>query len=425
MGQDFRGAWFSTVANIDWPSPEAVGHTQMQKQEMLTLLDQMQALGMNAVIFQVRPTADAFYPSSLEPWSAWLTGKQGQNNDIPYDPLAMMVTEAHKRGMEVHAWVNPYRVTLPVTNIKDVAPDHIYCRHPEWFWKYNNQWYFEPGLDETREWLCKVVADIVRRYDIDAIHMDDYFYPYPDHKTDFPDHACFKANPRGFDNIKDWRRNNVNMAIRQLHDTIKAIKPHVEFGISPFGIWRNQQSDPVYGSATSGLQNYDDLYADVRLWMQEGWIDYVVPQLYWAIGSKAADHKTLAHWWAKNCFQTKLYIGMAAYQLADPKRMPKDEYQRKKSTAWAKPNELSRQMALHREIPEIKGSAFFSLHHLLENPLGICDSLRKTAVVDTFRVPNFIPIVSPVPLLQVDKLPGMESLREQETSTNNEVLLSW
>lgn len=376
--QQFRACWLSTVANIDWPSKEAVGNTYLQQRELLQLLDRMQQEGMTAVIFQVRPTADALYPSDLEPWSAWLTGKQGENNDIPYDPLEMLVREAHNRQIQVHVWINPYRVTLPDMDIRSLAPNHIYRQHPEMFWKYNNQWYFEPGLDETRDWLCRVVADIVRRYDIQAVHMDDYFYPYPDHKTQLPDAACFRKHPRGFTNIQDWRRNNVNLAIEQLHDTIKQLKPWVEFGISPFGIWRNLKNDSVHGSATSGLQNYDELYADVRLWMEKGWIDYVVPQLYWAIGSRAANHEILAHWWAENCFQTKLYIGMAPYQLVDPRLMSADQYNKKKNTAWARPNELCRQLRIHQQIPQIQGQVFFSLHHLLENPLGILDSLRTS-----------------------------------------------
>ena len=404
-GKPFRAAWFSTVANIDWPSKEAVGNTQMQQQEMLSLLDKMQEEGMTAVVFQARPTADALYQSELEPWSVWLTGKQGQNNDIPYDPLEMMVRESHKRGMEIHVWINPYRVTLKDQSIAELSSDHIFRKHREMFWQYAGQWYFEPGLDETRAWLCRVVADIVRRYDIDAIHMDDYFYPYPDHKTQLPDAKCFHAHPRGFDNINDWRRNNVNMAIQELHDTIKSIKPWVDFGISPFGIWRNLSSDSVYGSATSGLQNYDELYADVRLWMEKGWIDYVVPQLYWPIGSQAADHRTLAYWWAKNCFQTRLYIGMAPYQLIDPKQLPTEQYRKKRGSVWAIPNELCRQMRIHDSIPEVKGQVFFSLHHLLDNPLGILDSLRKDFPMTNaiYRNPNkgegALPLLQSTPLV--------------------------
>ncbi len=371
----FRAVWLSTVANIDWPTEEARGNTRLQQQQMRDLLDKIKELNFNTIIFQVRPTADALYPSPYEPWSHWLTGKQGQDNDIPYDPLQFVLDEAHRRQLDVHVWINPYRVNIKQMSISELDSTHIFHRHPEMFWKYDRQWYFEPGLDETRQWLCKVVADIVTRYDIDGIHMDDYFYPYPDRKNDLPDSTCFRLHPRGFDDIQDWRRNNVNLAICELHDLIKGLKPNVQFGISPFGIWRNEANDPQ-GSKTNGLQNYDDLYADVLLWMEEGWIDYVVPQLYWHIGSRAADHETLSYWWAEHCYNTKLYIGMAPYQLLDPKMMSRQEWKKKKNTAWAIPNEICRQMHLHEKIPQIEGEVFFSTSHLLKNPVGVCDSLK-------------------------------------------------
>ena len=210
-----------------------------------------------------------------------------------------MCAEAHKRGIDVHVWINPYRVTGGGSQIEDIASTHVFHQHPEWFVKYGTQWYFEPSLQETRDFLCKVVADLVTRYDIQAIHMDDYFYPYPVAGQDFPDAEAFAKNPRGFDNIGDWRRDNVNLAIEQVRNTINSIKPHVQFGISPFGIWRNKKNDPR-GSETNGLQNYDQLYADILLWMEKGWIDYVVPQLYWEIGKKVADYEILAHWWAQH-----------------------------------------------------------------------------------------------------------------------------
>ena len=381
----FRAAWFSTVANIDWPSKAAVGHARMQKQEMVNLLEQMQALHLNTVIFQVRPTADALYPSRMEPWSNWLTGVQGRNNDEPYDPLAFMVEEAHKRGMDVHVWINPYRVSLGGLKKENLAASHLMHRHPEMFWEYAGQWYFEPGLDDTREWLCRVVANLVRNYDIQGVHMDDYFYPYPKKGVDLPDSDCFRANPRGFTNIADWRRNNVNMAIKDLHDTIKAIKPEVQLGISPFGIWRNIANDPR-GSRTNGLQNYDDLYADILLWMEQGWIDYVVPQLYWEIGKKVADHEILAHWWADQinspavkAHGCKLYIGMSVGRMRDPKlNYGNHEYEPDPSNPWENGNEICRQMRLHQQIEGIDGEVFFSLKVLLRNPMGICDSLQNT-----------------------------------------------
>ena len=291
----FRGAWIATVANIDWPSEEAVGNTAQQQEDMIWLLDSLQNIGLNAIILQVRPTSDALYYSELEPVSHWLTGTQGYwGEQTPWDPLDWTIEEAHERGMEVHVWLNPYRVNLAKNDTSILSPHHIMRRHPEWFWEYNKQWYFNPGLDETREWICTIVQDLVDRYDIDAIHMDDYFYPYPSGGKPLPDTLTFAQNPRGYEDIGDWRRNNVDMAIQDISATIRECKEGVEFGISPFGVWRNASVDSTGSKTQAGITNYDDLYANIRLWIQAGWIDYVLPQLYWEIGKKVADYETLA-----------------------------------------------------------------------------------------------------------------------------------
>ncbi len=371
----FRGAWIATVANIDWPTPEAVGNTDLQQSEMIFLLDSLHSIGINAIIFQVRPTADALYRSEYEPVSHWLTGKQGSwNEQKPWDPLQWTIEQAHARNMEVHVWLNPYRVNLAKTDTSILAPDHIMRRHPDWFWEYNKQWYFNPGLEQTREWICTIVQDIVQRYDIQAIHMDDYFYPYPAGKQPLPDTKTFEQYPRGFDNIHDWRRNNVNLAIQAISETIRDCKPSVEFGISPFGVWRNNNVDSTGSATRAGITNYDDLYADIRLWIKEGWIDYVLPQLYWEIGKKVADYEILARWWANEVRGTrcKLYIGMAPYRLenASPK------------TPWGQGNEISRQMRLNRTIPEISGECFYSTRPLLKNPRHVCDSIKAVYAED-------------------------------------------
>ena len=372
----FRGAWIATVANIDWPSVEAVGNDSLQQEEMVWILDSLQSLGINAVIFQVRPTADALYRSEYEPTSHWLTGTQGA--PLTYDPLEWTIHEAHKRNMEVHVWLNPYRVNLAKTDTSILAPDHLLRRHPEWFWCYAKQWYFDPGLPITREWICTVVQDIVDRYDIQAIHMDDYFYPYPQGKQALPDTTTFAQYPRGFEDIRDWRRDNVNLAIQAISETIKECKPEVEFGISPFGVWRNAAVDSTGSATQAGITNYDDLYADIRLWIREGWIDYVLPQLYWEIGKKVADYEILAHWWANEVKGTKcqLYIGMAPYRLegASPK------------TPWGQGNEIGRQMRLNRTIPEISGECFYSTRPLLRNPRGVCDTIKLIYKDDTAEI---------------------------------------
>lgn len=362
----FRGAWIATVANIDWPSKEAVGNDSLQQAEMTWLLDSLESLGINAIIFQVRPTADALYYSELEPTSHWLTGKQGDT--LTYDPLAWTIREAHERHMEVHVWLNPYRVNLASMDTSLICADHIWRRHPEWFWEYNKQWYFDPGLEVTREWICTIVQDIISRYDVQAIHMDDYFYPYPVGGKPLPDQQTFLQHSRGFEDIREWRRDNVNRAIEAISETIHECKPEVQFGISPFGVWRNAKVDSTGSATQAGITNYDDLYADIRLWIQRGWIDYVLPQLYWEIGKKVADYEVLAHWWANEVRGTRcrLYIGMAPYRLenASPK------------SPWGKGNEIGRQMHLNRTIPEISGECFYSTRPLLRNPRNVCDSIK-------------------------------------------------
>ena len=368
----FRGAWIATVANIDWPSAEAVGDSAAQKAEMTFLLDSLSSLGLNAIIFQVRPTADALYKSAYEPSSHWLAGKQGA--PLTWDPLEWTIGEAHQRGMEVHVWLNPYRVNLAKTDTSMISANHIWRKHPDWFWEYNRQWYFDPARPETREWICTIVQDIVSRYDIQAIHMDDYFYPYPAGGKKLPDEASFQKDPRGFDNIHDWRRDNVNLAIQAISRTIKECKESVEFGISPFGVWRNASVDSTGSKTQAGITNYDDLYADTRLWIKEGWIDYILPQLYWEIGKKVADYEVLAHWWANEVRGTKckLYIGMAPYRLVESQ---KSKVESQKSNPWANGNEIKRQMDLNRTIPEISGECFYSTRPLLRNPRGVCDSI--------------------------------------------------
>ena len=368
----FRGAWIATVANIDWPSAEAVGNSLRQQQEMVFLLDSLQSLGVNAIIFQVRPTADALYYSELEPVSRWLTGKTGRwGVQMPYDPLELVLREAYARGMEVHVWLNPYRLTLKDYPLPE-ATAHVLkaCA-----FQYNNQWYLDPGKEDTQAWICMVVSDIVSRYDIDAIHMDDYFYPYPVKGHSIPDRATYEANPRGFSNINDWRRDNVNTIIRELHTVIKSLKPEVQFGISPFGVYRNDSTLGIQ----AGMTNYDDLYADIVLWMKEGWIDYVVPQLYWEIGRKGVDYATLARWWADNSHGCRLYIGMAPYRLIN------QPTSKQKTSAWATGNEIMRQLRLNDSIPEIQGECFYSTRPLLKNPRHLCDSLKDRLATERPR----------------------------------------
>ena len=363
--REFRGAWVSVIYQEQYRNMSV----NQMKDYFVDMLDSLQAYNINAVIFQVRPTADALYYSEIEPWSAHLTGQQGRAPQGNFDPMAFMIEEAHKRNMEFHAWLNPYRVTASENDILHYS--HIYHRHPEWFVKYGRQILFDPGLPESRAFICKVVADIVKRYNVDAIHMDDYFYPYPIAGERFPDDRSFNryAAQQGFSSNQrdDWRRNNVNILIRDIKNTIVSIKPWVRFGISPFGIYRNQRSTPDgSGSDTNGLQNYDNLYADVKLWVEKGWIDYNIPQLYWEIGHSAADYETLIRWWTRNNYGAHLYIGqdvartMKAADLRNPSK-----------------NQLTRKMELVRTLPAIYGNCFWPAYELLRNNGGVADSLRN------------------------------------------------
>jgi uncharacterized lipoprotein YddW (UPF0748 family) len=374
---EMRAVWIATVANIDWPSKQHLTSKE-QREEMRGMLDEFARNNINAIIVQIRPTADAIYPSTLEPWSNWLTGKQGQRPDPYYDPLQFIIQEAHKRFIDVHVWLNPYRVTNS-DNTGMLSKNHLYYKNRDLFVKYGGKTYFDPGLDETREFLNRVVEDVVERYDVDGVHFDDYFYPYRVGMEEFPDEATFRKNPRGFtpDQKNDWRRNNVNMVIAELQKTIKSTKPWVEFGVSPFGVWRNNNVDSLGSATRAGVQNYDDLYADILKWLREGSIDYVVPQLYWEIGKKVADYQVLAKWWSENSYGKNLYIGLLASELGS-----------KNNKAWNTGNELVRQLNLNKIYPQIDGDVFFSAKAFLQNKLGLNDSLKSTF----YKYPALCPV---------------------------------
>ena len=363
--REFRAAWVATVGNIDWPSAKNLSVAQQQA-EFINILNQHQQAGLNAVVVQVRSVCDALYASPTEPWAEVLTGRQGQNPG--YDPLAFMIAECRKRGMEFHAWFNPYRA---VSNIQTAVldPNHVIRRRPDWLLAQGNLRILNPGLPAVRQYVTQVVMDVVRRYDIDGVHFDDYFYPYPVTGQSFSDDSTFAALPRGFTNRANWRRDNVDLLVKQVSDSIRAVKPWVKFGISPFGIWQNRNIAQPQGSATNGLQGYTDIYADSRRWIQEGWLDYVTPQLYWYIGLAVADYGVLAPWWRDAILTGRfpdrhLYIGQAAYRVGnDP------------AATWNQANQMPTQLRLNRQLG-IQGSIFYNTNTLLKNPLGLRDSLR-------------------------------------------------
>ena len=406
---EFRAVWVATVNNIDWPSKPGLS-TEQQKKEVITILTLQQELGINAIILQIRPASDALYPSQLEPWSRYLTGVPGKAPEPFYDPLKFWIDECHKRGMELHAWLNPFRVAQNYE--QPLAGNHIAFNHPEWILKYGTKLYFDPGLPQAREFVTKVVKDIVTRYDLDAIHFDDYFYPYP-LQEEFPDTTSFALYSRGFlpGNKADWRRENVDILIEMLNDTIKSVKPWVKFGISPFGVWRNKADDPKGSDTKAGTTNYDQLYADIIKWQKNGWIDYCLPQLYWQIGHPAVDFDLLAHWWRDHAYHRAMYIGQAVYK-SDSASTVKE---------WTLPDELPKQIELLRKIPGISGSAFYSSKHFNRNLMGFQDSLKLKLYKTVALVPP-MPWLDSIPPQKVIKLKQHgRKIKWKTRETNNEL----
>lgn len=356
--REFRGAWIQTVNG----QFQGMSTRQMQK-TLIEQLNSLQGAGINAIMFQVRPEADAFYKSSYEPWSRFLTGVQGVPPSPFWDPLQFMIDECHKRNMELHAWINPYRAKTKGTVA--LAANHPYKLNPDRFFQYQGLILFDPGLPENRQYICKVVKDILMHYDVDGIHIDDYFYPYPENGVPIPDDASFAAYGAGFRDRGNWRRNNVNQLIFDLHNTIRNTKPWVKFGVSPFGIYRNKKNDP-HGSDTNGLQNYDDLYADVMLWVDKGWVDYLIPQIYWEIGNPVADYDTLVRWWALHAHNRPLFIGQDVARTAKAPDRQNPQV-----------NQIVAKLSLQRSFPTIQGSCQWPAIEVVNNTGGYRDILCR------------------------------------------------
>lgn len=372
--REFRGVWIQCVNG----QFQGMGTKAMQ-QTLTVQLDELQRDGVNAIIFQVRPECDALYKSSLEPWSRFLTGTQGQAPSPYWDPLQWMVTECHKRGMELHAWLNPYRAKTKGTI--SLANGHVAIKHPERVFSYDGQFILNPGLPENRDYICKVVDDIVNRYDIDGVHIDDYFYPYPAAGQSIPDDNEFRKYNNGIRDRGDWRRDNVNVFVKQLSETIHKRKPWVKFGVSPFGIYRNKKNVPELGSETAGLQNYDDLYADVLLWVNNGWVDYCVPQLYWQIGHKTADYKTLITWWNKHAAGRPLYIG------EDVERTVKFA-----DVDNPNSNQMPAKFELHSQMPNVNGTVLWYAKAVCDD-LGSYGTMLRTNYWKHPALPPLMPFL--------------------------------
>ncbi|MCH5302044.1 MAG: family 10 glycosylhydrolase [Prevotella sp.] len=358
MKREFRGAWIQCV-NGQFQGMS----TQKMQQTLSYQLDELQKDGVNAIIFQVRPECDALYESRLEPWSRFLTGQQGQAPSPYWDPLQWMIEQCHRRGMELHAWINPFRARTKSTT--QLSTKHIKVRKPQNCFEYDGLTILNPAIPENRDYICEVAKDIVTRYDVDGIHMDDYFYPYPAAGQTIPDDQQYRQYQNGIRDRGDWRRYNVNLFIEQFYKTIHQAKPWVKVGISPFGIYRNKRSADI-GSQTNGLQNYDDLYADILLWINNGWLDYCVPQIYWEIGNKAADYETLIKWWSQYASNRPLFIGEdveRTVKYADPQN----------------PNshQLPAKMRLHQQLPKVKGTVLWYAKAVVDNVGNYGTALRQ------------------------------------------------
>ncbi|WP_320783325.1 glycoside hydrolase family 10 protein [Streptomyces sp. CRN 30] len=371
-----RGMWLATVANRDWPSRPGLSGSD-QRKDLIAYLDTAVEYRLNAVFFQVRPAADALWPSAYEPWSECLSGVQGR--DPGWDPLGTAVAEAHARGLELHAWFNPYRVASH-TDPSRLAASHPARKNPDWVVPYGGKLYYNPGLPEVRAFVQDAMADAVRRYEVDGVHFDDYFYPYPVAGQSFDDGAAYSTFGSGFESKADWRRDNIDRLIKEMAARVKRTRPAARFGVSPFGVWRNAATDPRGSQTRAGVQTYDDLHADTRKWVAEGWLDYIVPQLYWNIGLEAADYAELLPWWAAVArdSRTELYIGEALYKAGDETQ----------PEAWQEPDELSRHLALAKDHPEVRGHVFFGARDVEADPNGAMTRVKADHYPTRVGVPR-------------------------------------
>jgi uncharacterized lipoprotein YddW (UPF0748 family) len=392
---EFRGLWIATIGNIDWPS-SGKAESYVQQAEMISLLNNAKAIGINAIIIQVRPTADALYQSSFEGWSKYVGGIYPG-----YDPLAFIISECHKRAIEVHAWFNPYRAQV-FSNKNPHPLNHVTYTHPEWFVNYGGKKYFDPGIPAVRKYVQAVVAEVVEKYDIDAVHFDDYFYPYKVAGKDFPDQKSYLQYGNSFTNKNDWRRNNVDLFIQEMNQQIKKIKPYIKLGISPFGVWRNISNDTDGSNTTAGVQNYDDLYADVIKWQKLGWIDYLLPQLYWEIGHKAADFYTLTEWWNRHAYNRAMYIGQGLYQVGVNKK-----------AAWQNNTELRSQINMIRQYNNLHGCAWYSAVWLAKDKLGAVSAIKNNEFANIAIVP---------PMKWLDSIAPKKPIVKIKSGTDNYAL---
>ena len=400
--REFRSAWITTFTNLDWPSKRGLTSEQ-QKAEFLTIVNDFQANSINAVVGQVRASSDAFYKSKISPWSEWLTGTQGKAPDNDFDPLQFMVDECHERNMEFHAWFNPFRA-VSHTRFSSVAKDHISNTKPEWFFTYGNSKYYNPGIPAVRKYICEVVKEVVENYDIDGVHFDDYFYPYTIEGQKIPDAKQYTKNNRGCTSLDDWRRDNINLLIQEVSQTIKTVKKHVKFGVSPLAIWRNKKQDPEGSYTNSGQSSYDNLYCDTKLWIEEDWVDYMAPQLYWSTKNEFANYNNLINWWTKYSHERHLYVGHAIYKLDERNRHS------------FKTAELMNQVNICRKNGKVDGSIYFRAKAFVSNH----QNFQKTMSASIYKYPSLIPAMN-----WIDSIPPSQPLKLKAKIKEDNVVLKW
>ncbi|MBU4682469.1 glycoside hydrolase family 10 protein [Cedecea davisae] len=367
--QPMRGVWLATVSRLDWPPMSSINlsssaRVSQQQRALTDKLDKLKALGINTVFFQIKPDGTALWPSKILPWSDMLTGKIGE--DPGYDPLQFMLDEAHKRGMKVHAWLNPYRVSTNTTSgtvsalnrTLSMQPASVFVLHRDWIRTSGDRFVLDPGIPEARDWITSIVAEVVSHYAVDGVQFDDYFYTESAGSA-LNDNQTFRTYGAGYASKADWRRHNTQLLIEQVSRTIKQLKPSVEFGVSPAGVWRNISHDPA-GSDTRGAAAYDESFADTRRWVQMGLLDYIAPQIYWPFSRSAARYDVLATWWANvvKPTHTRLYIGVALYKVGEPSKNEPDW------TVNGGVPELKKQLDLNESVPQINGTILFRENYL-------------------------------------------------------------
>ena len=379
--KEFRGVWIATINNLDWPSAPALP-VEVQKKELLDLIEHIEKLNLNVVIFQVRAASDAFYQSDIEPWSYFLTGKQGRSPAPSFDSLQYAIDLCHSKGMELHAWFNPFRVRN--LGFYQLDPRSFAAKHPQFVHEYDHKLFLDPGFPQVRAHIIRVIMEVVRNYNIDAIHFDDYFYPYPKTGSKFPDQKTFHEYGKNYypNRLGDWRRNNIDQFISDIHDSIKSVKPTLKLGVSPFGIWRNKSDDPNGSPGVKGTSSYEDLYANAYKWLTNGWMDYVIPQIYWEQGNKFGDFEKMVNWWSDHSFGKPVYIGQALYKSTGANKV------------FSNPKEIIEQINILRKFENVGGFALYSASHLTKLSETAMNELIKSLLPPKTETPEMTSVTN-------------------------------